>query len=115
MTQQPAAAPAADEILFERRGAVAVLTLNRPQALNSFTRTMHQAFQRALADVEADRGIRALVLTGAGRGFCAGLDLSELDFSPGLDMLERANPGPIIETCFNPSARALMQLRVHWG
>lgn len=112
MTDTPAAVPAADEIVFERRGAVAVLTLNRPQALNSFTRTMHRAFQQALAAIESDDGIRALVLTGAGRGFCAGLDLSELDFSPGPDMLARANPGPVIEECFNPSARALMHLRV---
>lgn len=112
MTPTPAAAPAADEIVFERRGAVAVLTLNRPQALNSFTRTMHRAFQQALAAVQGDTGIRALVLTGAGRGFCAGLDLSELDFSPGPDRMERANPGPVIEEGFNPSARALMNLRV---
>ncbi|MEW6694033.1 1,2-epoxyphenylacetyl-CoA isomerase [Tepidimonas thermarum] len=108
----PDSATPAEEVVFERRGAVAVLTLNRPQALNSFTRTMHRAFQQALATIETDGSVRALVLTGAGRGFCAGLDLSELDFSPGDDMLERANPGPVIEECFNPSARALMNLRV---
>jgi 2-(1,2-epoxy-1,2-dihydrophenyl)acetyl-CoA isomerase len=105
-------ADAAAEILFEREGPVAVLTLNRPQTLNSFTRSMHQALQEALAAVNADRSIRALVLTGAGRGFCAGLDLSVLDFTPGEDLWERANPGPIIDACFNPTARALMQLRV---
>ncbi|MCS6811186.1 MAG: enoyl-CoA hydratase-related protein [Tepidimonas sp.] len=102
----------ADAIVLQRQGAVAVLTLNRPQALNSFTRSMHRALQAALAQLEQDDSVRALVLTGAGRGFCAGLDLSELDFSPGADQMERANPGPILETCFNPSARALMNLRV---
>ncbi|WP_424858701.1 MULTISPECIES: enoyl-CoA hydratase-related protein [unclassified Tepidimonas] len=112
MTTTLAETPPADEIRFERRGAVALLTLNRPQALNSFTRSMHRAFQQALAEVEADRSLRALVLTGAGRGFCAGLDLSELDFTPGPEQMERANPGPVIDECFNPSARALMNLRV---
>ncbi len=102
----------APEVLYETRGAVAVVTLNRPQALNSFTRRMHATLQTILARVQADRGVRALVLTGAGRGFCAGLDLSELDFTPGPDMLERVNPGPLLQTCFNPTALALMNLRV---
>ena len=72
-----------DSILYEERGAIAVVTLNRPAALNSFTREMHQSLRRALDRAEAAPHIRALVLTGAGRGFCAGLDLSELDFTPG--------------------------------
>jgi 2-(1,2-epoxy-1,2-dihydrophenyl)acetyl-CoA isomerase len=74
--------PLDSSILYEERGAVAVLTLNRPQALNSFTRAMHTALQQALAQASANAAIRALVITGAGRGFCAGLDLSELDFTP---------------------------------
>lgn len=99
-------------VLHETRGAVALITLNRPQALNSFTREMHRALSEALDRVQADPGIRALVLTGAGRGFCAGLDLGELDFSPGPGQAERANPGPVIEEAFNPLARQLMALRV---
>ncbi|KJS74573.1 MAG: enoyl-CoA hydratase [Comamonadaceae bacterium BICA1-1] len=103
---------AADGVLYQERAAVALLTLNRPQALNSFTRPMHQALQQALQHAAANPALRALVLTGAGRGFCAGLDLSELDFTPGPDLQERANPGPIIDACFNPTARALMDLRM---
>lgn len=99
-------------VLYETRGAVALVTLNRPQALNSFTRQMHREFQAALDRVEADKSIRALVITGAGRGFCAGLDLSELDFKPGPNLLERASPGPVIEEAFNPTARKLQALRV---
>jgi 2-(1,2-epoxy-1,2-dihydrophenyl)acetyl-CoA isomerase len=99
-------------VLYEIRGAVALVTLNRPQALNSFTRQMHREFQAALDRVEADKSIRALVITGAGRGFCAGLDLSELDFKPGPNLLERASPGPVIEEAFNPTARKLQALRV---
>ncbi|WP_137895113.1 enoyl-CoA hydratase-related protein [Ramlibacter sp. 2FC] len=99
-------------ILFEKRGSVALATLNRPQALNSFTRQMHRELWAALDQVEADRGLRALVITGAGRGFCAGLDLSELDFTPGPGQAERADPGPLVEQFFNPTARRLQALRV---
>ncbi|MEY2770035.1 MAG: 1,2-epoxyphenylacetyl-CoA isomerase [Pseudomonadota bacterium] len=101
-----------DEVRYEAHGPVAVLTLNRPQALNSFTRSMHRQLWQALDRAEADPAIRALVLTGAGRGFCAGLDLSELDFTPGDDLLERANPGPVIEDFFNPTTRRLQALRM---
>jgi 2-(1,2-epoxy-1,2-dihydrophenyl)acetyl-CoA isomerase len=99
-------------VLYEERGAVALATLNRPQALNSFTREMHQALWAALDRVEANSAIRALVITGAGRGFCAGLDLSELDFTPGPDQVQRADPGPVINDAFNPTARRLQALRV---
>ena len=64
-------------VLYEERGAVALATLNRPQALNSFTRQMHRDLGAAMDRVEANPAIRALVITGAGRGFCAGQDLGE--------------------------------------
>src|SRR6478735_10424409 len=99
-------------VLYETRGAVAVVTLNRPQALNSFTRQMHKELWAALDQVEADKSVRALVITGAGRGFCAGADLAEFDFEPGPDLVKRADPGPVIDQAFNPSIRKLMDLRV---
>lgn len=99
-------------VLYEARGPVALVTLNRPQALNSFTRRMHQQLWEAFARIDEDRSIRAAVLTGAGRGFCAGADLSEFDFAPGPDLVRRADPGPVIEECFNPTVRKLMALRV---
>lgn len=99
-------------VLYETRGAVALLTLNRPQSLNSFTRAMHRELLAALDRVEADRGLRALVITGAGRGFCAGVDLAEFDFEPGPDLVQRADPGPVIEQAFNPTVRKLQALRV---
>ncbi|MFM8692515.1 MAG: enoyl-CoA hydratase-related protein [Limnohabitans sp.] len=99
-------------IIYEERGAVALVTLNRPQALNSFTRDMHQRLRAALDRAEAAPHIRALVLTGAGRGFCAGLDLSELDFTPGPGLLERADPGPVIQEEFNPTTRRLQSLKL---
>ncbi|WP_291009670.1 enoyl-CoA hydratase-related protein [Hydrogenophaga sp.] len=99
-------------VLFEQREAVALITLNRPGALNSFTRAMHAELWRAFDRAEADASIRAIVLTGAGRGFCAGLDLSELDFTPGPNQLERADPGPVIEQAFNPTTRRIQSLSV---
>lgn len=99
-------------VLYEERGAVALATLNRPQALNSFTRQMHRDLWAVLDRVEANPAIRALVLTGAGRGFCAGADLSEFDFAPGPDLMDRADPGPVIEQAFNPTVRRLRALRV---
>ena len=102
----------ASSFLYEARGAVALVTLNRPQALNSFTRQMHHDLWAALDWVEADSKIRALVITGAGRGFCAGADLSEFDFAPGPDLVKRADPGPVIDQAFNPTARRLQNLRM---
>ncbi|MDF2465604.1 MAG: Unsaturated acyl-CoA hydratase [Ramlibacter sp.] len=101
-----------ESVLYETRGAVALVTLNRPQSLNSFTRAMHQALWSALDKVEADKAIRAVVITGAGRGFCAGADLAEFDFEPGPDLVKRADPGPVIEQAFNPTVRKLQALRV---
>ena len=99
-------------VLYEARGAVAIATLNRPQSLNSFTRQMHRDLGEAMARVESNPGVRALVITGAGRGFCAGADLSEFDFEPGKDLVERADPGPVIDQAFNPTVRRLQALRV---
>jgi 2-(1,2-epoxy-1,2-dihydrophenyl)acetyl-CoA isomerase len=99
-------------VLYEARGAVAIVTLNRPQSLNSFTRAMHRELWAALDRIEADKSVRALVVTGAGRGFCAGADLAEFDFEPGPDLVQRADPGPVIEQAFNPTVRKLQALRV---
>jgi 2-(1,2-epoxy-1,2-dihydrophenyl)acetyl-CoA isomerase len=95
-----------------RTGRVAIATLNRPQSLNSFTRQMHHDLWAALDQAEANPAIRALVITGAGRGFCAGADLSEFDLAPGPDQVQRADPGPIIEQAFNPTVRRLQRLRM---
>lgn len=99
-------------VLFETRGAIALITLNRPQALNSFTRAMHKELWGALDRIEADKSVRAAVITGAGRGFCAGADLAEFDFAEGPDLVKRADPGPLIDQAFNPTVRRLQALRV---
>jgi 2-(1,2-epoxy-1,2-dihydrophenyl)acetyl-CoA isomerase len=99
-------------VLYAEQGAVALLTLNRPHALNSFTRQMHHDLWAALDQAQANPAIRALVITGAGRGFCAGADLAEFDFEPGPDLLARADPGPVIDQAFNPTVRRLQNLRM---
>jgi 2-(1,2-epoxy-1,2-dihydrophenyl)acetyl-CoA isomerase len=99
-------------VLYTEHGAVASVTLNRPQALNSFTRQMHRDLWAALDRAEANAAVRALVVTGAGRGFCAGADLAEFDFEPGPGLAERADPGPVIDQAFNPTVRRLQALRM---
>jgi 2-(1,2-epoxy-1,2-dihydrophenyl)acetyl-CoA isomerase len=64
------------EVLYEQRGAVALITLNRPQNLNSFNNALRVALQGAVARAADDESVRAVVLTGAGRGFSAGADLA---------------------------------------
>ncbi|NRF70382.1 enoyl-CoA hydratase/isomerase family protein [Aquincola sp. S2] len=68
-------------ILAATEGPVRTLTLNRPAALNSFTAAMHAELRAALAEAAADDSVRCLVLTGAGRGFCAGQDLNDSEMA----------------------------------
>ena len=64
-------------VLVTTHGAIRALTLNRPSALNSFTAAMHRELRAALDAAAADDAVRCVVLTGAGRGFCAGQDLND--------------------------------------
>lgn len=111
-TTSHAASSTEPTVTYAEHGAVALLTLNRPAALNSFSLQMHRDLWAALDRAEANPAIRALVVTGAGRGFCAGADLTEFDFEPGADLVQRADPGPIIEKAFNPTARRMQALRM---
>ena len=63
------------DLLYEKDGAIATITLNRPEALNAISLPMLSSLSKALRDADADEAIRVIVMTGAGRGFCAGLDL----------------------------------------
>jgi enoyl-CoA hydratase/carnithine racemase len=65
-----------EAIIAERRGPLAVLTLNRPDKLNALSGHLRAEVAEALAALRADDHIRALVVTGAGRGFCSGVDLT---------------------------------------
>ena len=93
-------------ILVEKRAGYRVITLNRPQRLNAFNEAMHCALMAALNDAEADPECRALLLTGAGTGFCAGQDLNDRiargDAKPDL--------GASLDAFYNPLVRKLRAL-----
>lgn len=94
-------------ILFEIKDKVALLTLNRPQKLNSFTVEMHRELRDAMAIVKATDAIKILLLTGSGRGFCAGQDLNDRMAMPeqeGVDL------GASVEKNYNPLIRSIMKL-----
>jgi 2-(1,2-epoxy-1,2-dihydrophenyl)acetyl-CoA isomerase len=94
------------EILSEVAGGVATLTLNRPDVLNSFNRSMARQLRDALAAIAGDPEIRAVVLTGAGRGFCAGQDLAEAMPADGV----MPDLGDIVRDSYNPVIRAIRTL-----
>jgi len=98
-------------VLAQREGAVLTLTLNRPHALNSFTGALHDALLGHLTAAAADAGVRCVVITGAGRGFCAGQDLSdpEIAMAPGA---EPKDVGALIERRYKPLALAIHAMPV---
>src|SRR5690348_16370285 len=93
-------------VLVERRAGYRVITLNRPERLNAFNELMHAALRAALDEAEADRDCGALLITGAGRAFCSGQDLS--------DRLPGSGPprdlGASLDTLYNPLVRRLRAL-----
>jgi enoyl-CoA hydratase/carnithine racemase len=72
------------DLLFEKSDHVATITLNRPDRLNAISGPMLESFSRAFQDADRDRDVRVIILTGAGRGFCAGLDLKDLTAGTGI-------------------------------
>lgn len=88
---------------------VATLTLNRPEHLNSFTTRMHDEIRQALTQIEPDEAVRCLLITGKGRSFCVGQDLSEGDIAPGEYPPDLGEP---LEQRYNPLIRKLRFLRL---
>jgi 2-(1,2-epoxy-1,2-dihydrophenyl)acetyl-CoA isomerase len=86
-----------EPILIDNRGAWRVVTLNRPDRLNAFNAAMHRALAEALDDAANDIDCRAVLLTGAGRGFCAGQDLSDIS----------GDLGTVLEEFYNPLVRSI--------
>ena len=96
-----------EHIHFDIRDGVARLTLNRPDRLNSFNDAMHAEVREALEALRADAGARVLLLTGAGRGVCAGQDLSDRAVAPGAAPVDL---GASIERNYRPLVLALRSL-----
>jgi 2-(1,2-epoxy-1,2-dihydrophenyl)acetyl-CoA isomerase len=96
-----------ETIHFQRSGGIARLVLNRPERLNAFNVLMHQEVAAALHAVETDESLRVLLMTGNGRGFCAGQDLSERNFDGApLDL------GETTRTYYNPLVKRLVSLEI---
>jgi 2-(1,2-epoxy-1,2-dihydrophenyl)acetyl-CoA isomerase len=92
-------------VLVSTADGVMTITLNRPDKLNAFVSEMHGLLREAMTRAENDPSIRALLVTGAGRGFCAGQDLSERDMSdPNLDL------GGGLDANYNPFIRRMRAL-----
>ena len=94
-------------ILYAVEGGVARLTLNRPERLNSFNDAMHAEVRDVLSRVKASNDARALLLTGAGRGFCAGQDLGDRAVAPGAEPVDL---GASIERNYKPLVLGLRAL-----
>ena len=93
-----------DSVLRETRDGYRILTLNRPERLNAFNEDQHLRLRAALSDCAEDDSCRAVILTGAGRGFCAGQDLSDRDPTLGG---ARPDLGLTLETYYNPLVRQI--------
>lgn len=94
-------------LLVDDRDGVRTFTLNRPEAFNSLTVELKESLRDALADAAADPSVRAVVLTGAGKAFCAGQDLKEH-----VAALQSGDPDPFqtVTDHYNPIVQALMSM-----
>ena len=95
-----------EHILYDADQGVATITLNRPDVLNAFNRAMAAEVRQAFSAAGADPGVRAVLMTGAGRAFCAGQDLAEA--------MPKEGPAPdlgdIVARGYNPIVRTIRQL-----
>jgi enoyl-CoA hydratase/carnithine racemase len=99
--------PSIDPVLAERRGAVLLLTLNRPDRLNAWNDGLERRYFEHLDAAEADPEVRAIVLTGAGRGFCAGADMDILTGSEDSSIDVRSRPRNLPMTLRKPLIAAI--------
>ncbi len=93
-----------ETILYEKLDGVATITLNRPQALNAFVPQMNKEVLEALKDSERDKEVRSVMVTGAGRAFCAGQDLK------GRTPEQKGSLGASLREKYNPMIRQIRQM-----
>lgn len=101
-------APSSETVLTERDQGVLQLTLNRPDRLNSFNAEMHETLQALLTDAASNPEVRSVLITGSGRGFCAGQDLNDRD--PRQADATPPDLGDTIERFYNPLIRRIRNL-----
>lgn len=94
-----------DTLIFEKQGQVAIIKLNRPAVFNSFNREMALALQSKLDDLAIDESVRAIIITGMGKAFCAGQDLAEVvaPDGPNMQTILSEHYNPIIRRIRNVS------------
>ncbi len=108
-------------LLIERRGAIAIVTLNRPEAMNALSKALRLALHDAIVQLDQDPDVSVVILTGAGdRAFTAGLDLKELGGDPAAmgaanDQDARSNPVRAVETCRKPVIGAINGVAITGG
>ncbi len=90
-------------VLYDKQGAVAVVTLNRPDKLNAFNTEMHELLAQIFDKIDKDKEVRCLLLTGAGRGFCAGQDLGDRKVSGD----KKIDLGETVGKYYNPLIKRL--------
>lgn len=97
----------AEVLLLDRSDGVATITMNRPESMNSLSTELKSALVQALTELSADPAVRAVILTGSGRGFCVGQDLAEH-----IQLLQSGDPAPLstVREHYNPIAMAITQM-----
>ncbi len=98
-----------ENILVETAGHVATLTLNRPTSLNSLNKGLIDDVRNALRALRNDANVKALIVTGAGRGFCAGADLANAGFNDGVQRSVGEGISHSMEIAYNPLVRDLTE------
>ncbi len=96
-----------ETLLFEVNDGVGKLVLNRPDKLNSFNNLMHEELRKCMKEVASNPAIRCLLITGSGRAFCAGQDLSDRDVAPTQQVPDL---GDSVEKNYNPLIRSIKNL-----
>ncbi|CTQ55681.1 1,2-epoxyphenylacetyl-CoA isomerase [Roseibium album] len=99
----------AKPVLTDYRDGILQITLNRPERLNAFNEETHRYLRAALTQAQENAEVRAVLMTGAGRAFCAGQDLSDRDIRAGG---EAPDLGHTLETLYNPLVRQIRELRL---
>lgn len=112
------------EILYGVEDMVATITLNRPERMNALTGTTYREAEQAIKEADADNGVRSVIITGAGRGFCSGDDVKALPGAPTPEQLAqrkiptKGKPTPLAEALLSfdkPLIAAVNGAAVGWG
>jgi enoyl-CoA hydratase/carnithine racemase len=103
-----------EDVLYRVEDGIAVITLNRPDRLNAWRAEMDRDVRAAMKAASSDEAVRVIVLTGAGRGFCAGADMNNLQSLAGSGTDGAARPRPAVPEPFDASANENFKRQYSW-